>query len=152
MTDQSTAGEAVTTEGPFVVDASVAVKWFLPEAHSENASRVLTSGRTLLAPDLIYPEVGSVLWKRTRAGDITAEEAGAVLRALAGLGLTIYPAWPLVLSACELAARTGRSVYDSLYLALAVQESAVMVTADERLVNALRDGPLASFVLWIGDW
>lgn len=150
--EEPAAKEIATAERPFVVDASVAVKWFLPEAYSASAGRVLASGRALLAPNLVYPEVGSVLWKRTRAGDITAEEAGAVLRALGGLGLRIYPAWPLVLSAYELAAQTGRSVYDSLYLALAVQESALMVTADERLVNALQDSPLAAFVLWLGDY
>jgi predicted nucleic acid-binding protein len=41
-------------------------------------------------------------------------------------------------------------VYDSVYVALAVALDCPLVTADERLVNALAIGSLASHVLWIG--
>ena len=41
------------TAAHFVVDASVAIKWFVPEIHAEAARRLLREGITLLAPDLI---------------------------------------------------------------------------------------------------
>jgi predicted nucleic acid-binding protein len=44
-----------------------------------------------------------------------------------------------------------RTVYDCLYLALAVKTKSVMITGDKRLVSALADGPLAKHVVWIGD-
>ena len=39
-----------------VVDASVAVKWYVPEIHSEAAAKLLSGPYELIAPDLILPE------------------------------------------------------------------------------------------------
>jgi predicted nucleic acid-binding protein len=135
----------------FVVDASVAVKWFLPEVHDAHARRLLAPGIERLAPDLIFPEVGNILWKRVRAEQITEAEADATLRALGALPLVVAPSWPLVVPALAIACPTDRSVYDSLYLALAVREGAPLVTADAKLYNALRGGPLAPSLLWVED-
>ena len=135
----------------FVVDASVAVKWYLPEIHDASARRLLAGRHDLLAPDLLFPEVGNILWKRVRAAQMTEAEAQTVLGSLGSLNLTVSPSWPLVLSALAIACPTQRSVYDSLYLALAVREQAVMVTADEKLYNALQSTPLAAFVMWVED-
>lgn len=58
-----------------VVDASVAVKWFVLEANSEHARRLLDSDATLVAPDLIVAEIATAMWKRQRVGDISPEQA-----------------------------------------------------------------------------
>src|SRR6266568_4148327 len=100
-----------------VTDASVAAKWFLPEIHSD------------LALDLLYAEVGNILWKRVRRAEMTEEEALTVFQGLGNLPLVWHPPWPLMVPALEIACRTDRTVYDSLYLALAVQEKAPVVTA-----------------------
>ena len=92
---------------PYVVDASVAVKWFLPEIHAEAAARLLAPDAILLVPDLLYPEIGNIVWKRVRAGEITREEASTLVQALGALPLQVHPAWPLVLSALEIACNTG---------------------------------------------
>ena len=62
-----------------VVDASVAVKWFLPEIHSQAANRLLNSEFELLSPDLIWSELGNVLWKRWRRRELTEEAASEIL-------------------------------------------------------------------------
>lgn len=49
-----------------VVDASVVVKWFVPEIHSAPAARLLDSDVVLYAPDLIGSEVGNTLRKKVR--------------------------------------------------------------------------------------
>ncbi len=136
---------------PIVVDASVAAKWFLPEVHAEAALSLLSPDFVLLAPDLLFPEVGNIVWKRVRAGEISPAEAAAVMHVLGGIPMAIHPAWPLVLSSLEIACSTGRSVYDCMYLALAVREAALLVTTDERLVNALAGGPLAGYLRSVGD-
>ena len=135
----------------YVVDASVAIKWFLPEIHDVQAMRLLREGEELFIPDLLFPEVGNILWKRVRFGQMQDTEAEVVMQALGTLPLTAAPSWPLTLSALTIACHTHRPVYDSLYLALAVRENAVMVTADKKFYMALQSMPLAPYVLWVED-
>lgn len=125
----------------YVVDASVVIKWFLPEVHDLEARRLLHGGVELLVPDLAYCEVGTILWKRVRAGDLTASEAEAVIHTLGRLALIVSPSPPLILQALVIGCETQRTVYDSLYIALALRENALLVTADEKLYNALQTTP-----------
>lgn len=134
-----------------VIDASVVAAALFQEAHAEPASALLTGGDTLHAPDLLHAEVANVIWKRYGRGEITAEEAHELATDMLSLPLWIAPSAPLVESALELALRTGRTAYDCMYVALAVQQDAIMFTADQRLVNALDGGPLGPHVRWIGD-
>jgi predicted nucleic acid-binding protein len=135
----------------YVVDASVVIKWFLPEECSDEAKRLLDGSHTLLVPDLMFSEVGNILWKRVRREEITETEAQETLLALGTLSLAVHPSWPLVLLALEIGIQTQRTVYDSLYLALAVRESAALMTADEKFYSAIHAGPLSSHLVWIGD-
>jgi predicted nucleic acid-binding protein len=105
-----------------VVDASVVVKWFLPEDHTEDARRLLESDFELLSPDLVRTEFGNVLWKRWRRDEIPPEAADEALRDLNGLPLDIHPSESLLHEeAWTVAERFDRSFYDGLYVALAVQ-------------------------------
>jgi predicted nucleic acid-binding protein len=134
-----------------VVDASVATKWFLPEVHSEDALRLLDEPYRLLAPDLLYSEVGNTLWKRVVKKEISQKQSIEIIRALETLPLVSFATKPLVAAALEVACRTGRTVYDSVYLALAAHHDCRLVTADRRFYNALRSLPLKTSLLWIGD-
>ncbi len=120
-----------------VVDASVAVKWFLPEPDAEPAVALLRAGHRLIAPDLLWIEVASVLWKVVRRGALTADEAERMVSDAAAFPVEIFESGALLTDTMRIATATDRTVYDSLYVALAAREDAVMVTADERLVNAL---------------
>ena len=133
------------------MDASVAAKWLLPEIHSEAAHRLLGGGRKLLAPDLLGAEVGNVLWKRWRRGELTAETVAAMLRDFRRLPLTLFPSDLLFEAAWEIAHALRRSFYDSLYLALAMSYRCPLVTADLKLWNALRGGPKGPLLLWVED-
>ena len=133
----------------YVVDASVGIKWYLPEVHDVAARRLLSGQHDLWVPDLIFPEVGNILWKRVRAGQLTEAESQEVLNSFVDLNLTVVASSSLVLPALTIACQAQRTVYDSLYLALAIREQAVMVTADEKFYNAIKSTPLAVFVLWV---
>jgi predicted nucleic acid-binding protein len=135
----------------FVVDASVAVKCFFPEIHGDAALRLLDDDHDLLAPDLIFSEVGNVLWKRVGRKEVTVREASATLEAFVSLPFQIYPSRPLMSLALEIACRSQRSVYDSLYLAVAVLRQCPMVTADRRLHDAFKSGPFSASLLWVRD-
>jgi predicted nucleic acid-binding protein len=136
---------------PCVVDASVVAGAFFPDEHADACRSLLASGRTLHAPDLVYAETANVIWKRRRRGEIDEQEASALLADILALPLRIAPSGPLVEGALTLALRTDRTVYDCLYLAVALQEDVPMITCDERLVNALSGGPLAEHVAWVAE-
>ncbi len=135
----------------FVVDASVAVKWFLTEPHEASAGRLLHGGHDLLVPDLVFVEVANALWKRAMRGETTVATATHILATLGSLRLQVYPSQPLLPLAVELAERFRHTVYDGLYLAVALLRHCSMVTADAALQRALQDGPLRFHVLWIAD-
>lgn len=135
----------------FVVDASVAVKWLLPEVHGDAALRLLDGDHALLAPDLLYPEVGNVLWKRVRRREATVEEASATLEALASIPIGVHPSRALMPLAFEVACRAQRSVYDSLYLAVALLRRCPLVTADRKLYEGLRKAGMSPHLLWVAQ-
>ena len=134
----------------FVVDASVVVKWFLPEEHAAAARGLLADGNTLTAPDLVYAEVANVYWKHWRRGLVSTDEVSALLTDLCALPVRPVSSRSLIVPATELACLHERTVYDALYLALAEQLDCIMVTADQRLVNALARTALGSRVQWVG--
>jgi predicted nucleic acid-binding protein len=135
----------------YVADASVAVKWYVPESHSADAERLLVAGAELHAPDLIQPEFGSILWKKVRRGEVTEKKARDILAAFLAVPLLKHPGAGLLEPAFDAALLTGQTVYDCTYLALAVALGCQMVTADEKFYRALAATPLAANLLWVGD-
>jgi len=135
----------------WVIDASVAVKWFVPEAESEAAKRYLHPDETLLAPELFLIEFASVTLKKVRLKEITAQEAAALLAKLLRVRITLAPHSPLVETAARWALAFGQGAYDCLYLALAVANRCRMVTADRRFYNAIKRTPLAAHIAWIAE-
>jgi predicted nucleic acid-binding protein len=134
-----------------VVDASVAVKWFVVEEHSLAAQRCFAPDNHLCAPDLIRAEVANVFWKKTRRGEITSDLARAMLNDFNRLPLDVVSTGRLTGRAFDLADRFGRSVYDCLYLALADDLDCRLCTADLRLYDAPSGDTLHGRMLWIGD-
>jgi len=134
-----------------VVDASVIAAAFFQEQFADAASALLASGQLLQAPDLVVAELANAIWKRRRRNEIDDAEAGELLDDFRILPLRITSSNELIESAFELALKTDRTVYDCLYLALAVETGSIMVSADKRLVNALAATPLEKHIVWIGE-
>ena len=133
-----------------VVDASVLIKLFINEDGSRAAAAAITKADALFAPDLLWAEAGNILGKYVRRGELTAADADAIMSDMLQMPFEITPSRDLAQAALELATTTDRTVYNCLYLTAAVQLKAVMLTADERLVNALAEAPLAKYVRLIG--
>ena len=135
----------------YVVDASIAVKWFVPESHSEAAYLLLDDAHELLAPDLLLPEFGNIIWKKIRLREITRSDGRRIVQALMRVPLALHPSTSLLELGFEIAQWIDRTVYDSLYLALAVLHDCPMVTADRRLHNVVKRGPLGQNLRWIEE-
>jgi predicted nucleic acid-binding protein len=138
----------------YVLDASVAAKWILPardENRIQESRTVLESymgGRlNLSVPDLFWPEIGNILWKANRLKRMTARGVEDGIVRLLDLNIRTLPSQPMLANAVSIAMSFDRTVYDSIYIAMAVMTGRPLLTADEKLANALA----AYFpVRWLG--
>ena len=128
----------------FVVDASVGAKWTSPgtiEPLADRADRFLRAyvdgSFKILVPDLFWIEIANFLWKSAKRGEITTVLAGHGLEAMLNRDFPTVPSRAVLPEALKIAVDFGRTVYDSTYVALAVATRTELITADERLVNAL---------------
>jgi len=124
----------------WIVDASVAAKWFFDEDLTDKARALIGTDRALIAPDLILPEVCSVAWKRVLKREATVEQAHAVARALPEILSLIVPSKEILTGALQISIELRHSIYDSMYLALAESRDVVFVTADRKLLAGQRHG------------
>ena len=118
-----------------VIDASVAIKWFVEEDLSEKALRLFERREPFCAPDLIVPEVTNIAWKKAIRGEIAEEQALEIAKAVQGETLVIYPSVLLNDRALEIALALNHPVYDCLYIACAEAVGGVLITADQKLSN-----------------
>jgi predicted nucleic acid-binding protein len=125
----------------FVVDASVIVKWFVPEIHSDAARRLLVLPHEYVAPDLLFAETANTIWKKIRRMELTAEEGHRLVADLGRIAVETVSCRALAEDAHALANVTGRTVDDSMYVALAVRLNTRAITADDRLEAALKKVP-----------
>ena len=134
-----------------IIDASVVAAALFAEEHATLARKILSGTAKLYAPDFITVEIATVIWKRYRRKEITTNEAMDLLTDADSLPVMKIPVSDLTASALQLAMRTDRSIYDCLYLALAVRTAGVMITVDQRLVHAVAASPLKSHIAFLGD-
>ena len=137
-----------------MLDASVAAKWTLPGAAEpllDEANHLLkeyASGRIrFVVPDLFWAEIANFLRKAVRLRRASEAAAQSALKAMLERGFPTFASVTTLEDALSIAVRFDCAVYDSIYVALAVSSRTELITADERLVNALA----ARFpVKWLG--
>ena len=134
-----------------VVSASIAVKWFIPEVHSQAAVKLLAGKSRFHSPDLIYAEVGNTLWKKWKRGELKPEEALAVLEDFKRFPLITTPCENIAETAWGIVEKTSTTFYDALYVGLAFHENCPLITADNKLWKALRNNPFDIQILWVED-
>jgi predicted nucleic acid-binding protein len=125
-----------------VLDTSVAVKFYLPEEWREEALTILAAvgegEAKLLAPSTVQPELFNALWQQHRRGKLSRVEVGEHWGDFSVTSIDLYAPEDLMPRAAQMALETGVIVYDALFLALAEDAGAFLVTADDRLLKALR--------------
>ncbi|HLQ39119.1 MAG TPA: type II toxin-antitoxin system VapC family toxin [Planctomycetota bacterium] len=121
-----------------VVDASVASKWFFTEPDSAAARRLLERHTALIAPDLLFAEVGNIGWKKCRQGASTPAQLAEVAVVLPVAFAQVVSVATVLPRALAIALELEHPVYDAIYLAVAELHDVRLVTADDRLVTRLR--------------
>ena len=122
-----------------IIDASVLIKFFVPEVLSSKAEQLLArvgdGSARLFAPDLIYAEAGNTLWKKYRLKELTQSEIGKITDLMISIPLKVEASKALFPLAIDIAIAYGVTVYDALYLSMAKVYETQMVTADKKLFD-----------------
>jgi len=138
-----------------VVDSGVALKWMIAEPYTAEARALrdhcLRQRTPMVAPMLFGYEIGSVLRRKARDGEITDAAAKLALGDILHI-VTLVPFDPaLTERAMDIAAvMRQKAAYDAQYLALAEREGADFWTADEPFFKATHGQ--FSQVRWIGSY
>jgi predicted nucleic acid-binding protein len=136
----------------FIVDASVAVKWFVAETDSLAADGLSASNHRLFAPRLIMTEVANALGRKATAGLMSPVDACVYLRSLPQYLDGVLAVDELIEPALENACAIRHPIYDLICLEAARRRGAKLVTADRRFTAKIAGTDFASQVTLLSDW
>lgn len=119
-----------------VVDANVVAKWLVPEPGSVEALHLRTR-HTFAVPDLLFPEIASILRKKCQRGQIAGQDVDEALAALESAEFLIQDSRAILAETCRLSLAINHSAYDCFYLVTAAVLDTSLVTADEKMLRKL---------------
>lgn len=137
-----------------MIDASVAILWTVPASSTQLTDpslrllrRYVEREAEFVVPDLFWAEVSNALCKGVRQRRWNRQDAVDGVAELTQYNFDTVPTFLLLPEALPIALNFSLPLYDCVYVALASQAKADLITADERLANALA----ARFpVKWLG--
>jgi predicted nucleic acid-binding protein len=116
----------------FILDASVAIAWYLPEAFADAArswrSRLAEGHTQFLVPKLHYWEFANVLRTNVRRNLLDPRLATEIWRGHLNASLRVVDPTPDGVLATAL--EYGTSAYDAVYIALAIELDIQLLTAE----------------------
>ncbi len=124
-----------------VIDTSALIRLFIPDGPIPQGMEkffigVESGSNTAIAPELLLAEAANVVLKKKISGELPEEEGALLLADIQSMPIRLYTHSILILDAYELAGEHGLTVYDALFLALAVKHSASIFSADEKIIEA----------------
>ena len=134
-----------------VVDANVVIKVFVEEPHSEIARELFAGNDSLIAPGHFLGEVGEVLVRRVRAGEVAAGQLD-IARTLVLNTIEAVAVGEVFDPAFAIAEGATISFYDALYVATAERWDTLLVTADRKMIASLSGTRWTSRVISLADW
>ena len=117
-----------------VVDASVALKWYLKEAGADTARQILAGDEFLVAPELVIAEVCNGSWIAYRRRELGATQQSDIAQEISQVFDRLEPLARHASRAAAIARDLDHPVYDCFYLAVSEALDAPLVTADGRLL------------------
>ena len=122
-----------------VLDTSVIAKWFVEEENSDIALKIRKEfhdgAHEISIPDLLLYELSNALRYNKFSSDVITKAVDSLL----DMNLSIViPSRTLLSDAIELAHKFDITVYDSIYVALALQSNGIFITADDKLYRKIK--------------
>lgn len=136
-----------------VVDASVALKWFIgDEPNSAEAFALVRDGIRMIAPDIAIAEVCNAAWRLAHLSQIEPVEATEIAAIVPRFFAELVGTADLAVRAVVIARQLDHPVYDCLYLALAEARQLRLITADARFLQKLRSTQWAVSAFSLADY
>ena len=123
----------------YVVDATIVIEYLIIGTYTPNAQAFfnqITTADQLIVPEFCLLECTNVIWKQVRFNSMSRRDAQDLLRVLRTLKLRRAPMKRLLNSVLEIALNNTLAVYDSAYIALALQSGAPLLTVDQPQIRA----------------
>ena len=120
-----------------VLDASALASWLMPDEIGVDLAALSPRYHVFAAPSLLWSEIRNIVVVAERRGRIDRETVDMAIATIDELGIVLdrSPSSAAVLGLCR---RHGLTVYDALYLDLALREDAALATLDTALARAAR--------------
>ena len=140
-----------------VLDASVALKWYIEENDTREAiqlkDRIFKEPALVAVPELFFVESANVVWKKCALrGELSKIDAQEIFRAVSKLPFQTVPDQEVLSGALRIALKHSISVYDAVYLETAMKLDARFVTADYALVEKLKSSKLSESMIPLKSW
>lgn len=136
----------------FVLDASIALRWCFGDgsandkANAESVLLAIRQGSRVVVPPIWPLEIGNVLLRAERAGQVDRSRINKFLELLGNMPISIDDAASrrALTETLGIAGNRGLSTYDASYLELAAQESLPLASLDGKLSKAAKDSGLTT--------
>lgn len=118
-----------------MVDASALAAFVLREEGWEGLASYLVRAESV---DHVLKEVANAIWRARRKGYISLDDAlraYSILRSIVGTNVVLHPEAEYIEDALRIALEHGITVYDSLYIALALSRGGNLLTLDRAQAN-----------------
>ena len=129
-----------------VLDASIAAKWIFLEPGSEQAEKIMAKQDLFAVPDLFYLEMDAIIGKKFRKKELSNDEAHQKRELVRDISVEVVYHHILLDLAFDISISLPVSIYDALYIALAVEKQSELWTADDRLVRGLKTTIFSDYV------
>lgn len=120
-----------------VLDASALASWLMPDEPGVDLATLSARHDVFAAPGLLWAEIRNILAVAERRGRIDRGSLDLAIAAIDDLGIVLDRA-PASAAVIDLSRRHGLTLYDALYLELALREDAELATLDAALARAAR--------------
>lgn len=124
-----------------VIDACVAIKWFLPETGYKNAGAILRKHNKMIAPDLFFVEMDAIITKKVRQKLTEREDASNIYDEVRNIPFQVVPYTLISKIAFDLSSALSITQYDACYLSVAIEFDQKVYTADKRFFNGMKNTP-----------
>ena len=120
----------------YVLDASVAGAWLFEEQQSKSAIQFRNQalGSVAIIPQLFRYEIANLILNNTRKNENEAREAA--FKFIESIPVMVDFKTPTYLDLVELATEAQLTVYDAIYLELAIRYEVPLATYDKKLAKA----------------